>query len=310
MLDCDCLKGSMRQAPHMTVEGKRVGIVYNANTPRAKEVAQGVAARLPPGMTAWVWPTSEMEIQPECTYDIDAIVTVGGDGTILRVVRAVAPLGIPLAGVNLGRIGFMTEFEESEAYEGVPQLLAGSGWTEERAMLQTEILGPDADKSQLSPDVYQALNDVVVGRAVVSRLVRVRAYVDGALLATYRADALIMSTATGSTGYNLAAGGPILPPSSQDIIIKPVAPHLSLDTAVIVPGTSVVELTTESASRCMVSIDGQIDLELVPDAKVRLRRSPYVARFLRARPPIHYYATLIQRLGLVWGQEGYRPPQT
>ena len=291
----------------MGTEGKQVGIVYNADTARAKEVALALEERLKSDRAAWVRSTVEMEGEPDCVQDTGVIVTVGGDGTILRVVRIVAPLKIPLTGVNLGRIGFMTEFEEEEALEGVPQLLAGSGWMEERVMLQTEILPPEGAREAGAPTLYHALNDVVVGRAVVSRMVRVRTVVDGALLATYRADALIVSTATGSTGYNMAAGGPILPPSSQDIIIKPVAAHLSLDAAVVVSGSSTIELTTESRTQCMVSVDGHTDLDLVPDATVRLKRSPYVARFLRSHPPSHYYATLIQRLGLVWGQEGYRP---
>ena len=291
----------------MDIAEKPIGIVYNANAVRAEEVASTLEAKLRMDRAVWVRPMPEMESEPDCVAGTGAIVTVGGDGTILRVVRLVAPLGIPVMGVNLGRVGFMTEFEEDEALEGVPKLLEGSGWVEERAMLQVEILPPDRAAGWEAPGLYHALNDVVVGRAVVSRLVRVRAVVDGALLATYRSDALIVSTATGSTGYNLAAGGPILPPASQEIIIKPVASHLSLDAAVVVPGSSNIDLITESRTKCMVNVDGHTDLNLAPDAVVRLKKSPHVARFLRVRPASHYYATLIQRLGLVWGQEGYRP---
>jgi len=309
MLDCQwsLRREAARGAGLMVAEGKPVGIVYNAHMSRAREFASALEERLRACARVWVRSIEEMAGEPDCARDASVVITVGGDGTILRVVPSIAPLGIPLMGINLGRIGFMTEFEEEEALEGVPGVLAGTGWVEERAMLQAEVLSAEKAGGARAPVVYHALNDVVVGRAVVSRMVRVRAVVDGVLLASYRVDALIVATATGSTGYSMAAGGPILPPSSRDIIIKPVAPHLSLDAAVVVPGTSTIELTTQSDTRCMVSVDGHIDVELAPDATVRVGKSPYVARFVRVHPPSHYYATLIQRLGLVWGQEGYRP---
>jgi NAD+ kinase len=136
--------------------------------------------------------------------------------------------------------------------------------------------------------------------------VRIRAKVDGVDLAAYRADAIIVSTATGSTGYNLAAGGPILQPQSHSILLNPVAPHLGIGTALVFLPDTVIELVAESEDQCTVSIDGYVDMALSPQDGVRVTRSPYVARFLRLNPPTHYYATLIQRLGLVWGLEGYR----
>ena len=285
--------------------GEAMGFVFNAGMIEAKEIASSLVQRLNLGERAWLSSTVEIEEQPQRASDTGVIVTVGGDGTILRVVHAVAPLGIPLIGVNLGRIGFMTEFQADEAREGIARLLEGGGRVEERAMLQAEITPLEREADAALP-CYPALNDIVVGRGVVSRLVRVRASVDGELLATYNADAVIVSTATGSTGYNMAAGGPILPPSSQDIIVKPVAPHLSLEAAVVLPGTSTIELTAESDTQCVASVDGQRDVALAPGASVQISRSPHMARFLRVHPPTYYYATLIQRLGLVWGRQGYR----
>jgi NAD+ kinase len=303
MLDCHWPKREQDE----TELNKAIGIIYNENTAGAFDLAAEMSVRLKARWPVWTRSTVQAESESEQISGVGAVVTIGGDGTILRVARIVAPLGVPIVGVNLGRLGFMTELAQDEALEGVPRLLDGEGWVEERAMLQTEIVPPARRRNRAAPTVCHALNDVVVGRAVVSRLVHVRTVVDSALLATYRSDALIIATATGSTGYSMAARGPILSPTADDIIIVPVAAHLSFDSPVVVPGASTIELTVESATKCMVSVDGQMDLELAPDATVRLTKSLHVARFLRSHPPNYYYATLIQRLGLVWGQEGYRP---
>lgn len=154
--------------------------------------------------------------------------------------------------------------------------------------------------------MFQALNDVVVGRGAVSRLVRVRTSVDGAHLTTYRADAVIVATATGSTGYNLSVGGPILFPHMKEMVLKPVACHLGLSTAVVFPSTSVVEMTVESEGHCMVSVDGYMDLALSMNDTIVVKASPYTAKFLRFPSPSSFYETLTKRLSIGQPSSGIR----
>ncbi|MDP3064428.1 MAG: NAD(+)/NADH kinase [Chloroflexota bacterium] len=295
----------------MTYDGKAIGIVFNQRVKQAVELASALVERLGARSQTWSCPAVDVDAHAGEARSTGLIITVGGDGTILRAVRLAAPHGIPLLGINLGRLGFMTELKAEEALARVPEFLDGAGRVEERTMLQAEVLTERMRQEPLREErpgrlLFHALNDVVVGRGAVSRLVHIRAKVDGVDLAAYRADAVIVSTATGSTGYNLAAGGPILQPQSPNILLNPVAPHLGIGTALVFLPDTVIELVAESEGQCTVSIDGYVDMALSPQDSVRVTRSPYVARFLRLNPQSHYYATLIQRLGLVWGLEGYR----
>jgi len=142
------------------------------------------------------------------------------------------------------------------------------------------------------------LNDAIVGRGGVSRVVYVEATIDGESLTTYKADGVLVSTATGSTGYSLAAGGPILFPQSQDILVKPVCPHLTMGYALVLPPTATVELKVRTDHEAMLSIDGQLQFSLDDGDMVAIRRSPYSASFIRLRPNGFFYSTLEERLRL------------
>lgn len=227
----------------------------------------------------------------------DLLLSVGGDGTILRVARVAVPWSIPILGINMGHLGFMTELGAEDALKKLPLFLESRGWVEERVMLRVEIVSPGEGVS-VGPGskVFDALNDVVVGRSAISRVVHVETYIDGGLLTTYRADGIIVATATGSTGYSLAAGGPILYPQSKDLLIKPISPHLSMGNALILPSTTEVELRVRTGHQAMISVDGQIDLELQSGAIVRVMLGPHCARFLRANPASHFFTTLTKRL--------------
>ncbi len=144
--------------------------------------------------------------------------------------------------------------------------------------------------------VHHALNDVVVGRDSISRLVHLEVTVDDAYLITYRADAVIVATATGSTGYSISAGGPVLHPQSKDLLLCPVATHLGLSAALVLAPESKVEVALRSDYVGVLSLDGRMDMPVAPGDMVAVSRSPHVARFLRMRPPNQFYATLRQRL--------------
>jgi NAD+ kinase len=259
----------------------------------AKELFSQLQAR---GVNAWfcsAWEEDEARSQVEGSR---LVFSVGGDGTILRSVRIVAPHAVPIVGVNLGQVGFMTDVNPKDLYDLLPGLLRGEGRVEERAMLSAELLGYSND-SDPSPHTYTALNDVVVGRGRRSRLVKVQVSVDGVELPEYRVDTLIVATATGSTGYSMAAGGPILHPSSPELIITPVAPHLCIDRSLVLPGTAVIEMTINTDHEAMISFDGQIDVPLDNGDKVRVKKGPHVARFLRTRPEDYYYRDLGKLMG-------------
>jgi NAD+ kinase len=253
---------------------------------------------------SWVCSVAAVDPNMPEAKDTDLVITVGGDGTIIRAARLAVPHGIPILGINMGRLGFMTELEAHEALNKMPQYMEGTARLEKRCMLQVDI-----DSSIQEGSSCHILNDVVVGRGAVSRLVKISAFIDGAHLTDFRADAVIVSTATGSTGYNLSVGGPILPPQAGEIILKAVAPHIGMAPALALPSTSLIELTVETDHQVMVSLDGYVDMELTTGDHIKVQKSPRQAHFLRADPPAHFYATLTSRLGFGGGQSSTRAIQ-
>ena len=267
---------------------KTVGILYHPKIAAAGGLAEELANFLP-SIDAAVWLCSAWEEEQARSQieGTDLLLSIGGDGTILRAARAALSHSVPIVGINLGRLGFMTELGPDEARDKLPHYLRGEGWIDERAMLEVQF----ADGGQ-----YHALNDVFVGRAAIPRLVNVETSIDGALLTTYRADGVILCTATGSTGYSLAAGGPVLCPQAKEIVLNPLSPHLAFANALVLPSTAVIELRVHTTHGAMVSVDGQVNVDLENGDSVRVRLSPNVARFLRAQPASHFYGTLMNRL--------------
>ncbi len=272
---------------------KRVGIIYHPKMADAGPLAEELASFLPSlDASAWLCSAWEEEKVKAQVAGTDLILSVGGDGTILRAARAVAPWSVPIVGINLGRLGFMTELGAEEVRDQLPSLLAGEGWMDERAMLQAELGGAELGGKA----AYHALNDVVVGRGAISRVVRVEIVIDGAPLTTYKADGVILATATGSTGYSLAAGGPILYPQAREMVLNPISPHPVYARPLVLPPTATVELKVHTDHQAMLSIDGQINLELKSGESILVRLSPHVTRFLRVKPPTFFYTSLMERL--------------
>jgi NAD+ kinase len=183
----------------------------------------------------------------------------------------------------------MTELSAEEALEQVPAFVKGEGWVEERTMLAVEPESAD------EPPFY-ALNDVVVTRGERCRLIRVKASVDSEFLTMYKGDGVMVATATGSTGYSLAAGGPILHPQAKELLLLPIAAHLSLSTALVLPPDATVELEINTTHEARLSLDGQIEMPLSDGSVVKVRRSPYVTHLIRGQRPAKFYQTLMQRL--------------
>ena len=274
---------------------KKVGIIYNALIPEAKDLSAAILDRLALPSDSWIASADDVDALLQQSKGTDLVITVGGDGTILRVVRMTAPHEIPVVGINMGRLGFMTELRAEEAMERLPIYLNGGCRVEARNMIQARVVKGGAGAEVNGP--YHALNDVVMARGAVSRVVTIACTIDGAKLTTFRADAVIVSTATGSTGYNLAVGGPILDPQSEDLVLKPVAAHIGLSAGLVMSASARVTLTLERTQPATLSIDGHLDYPLMPGDRVELEQSPLKAKFLRANPPSHFYGTLTQRLG-------------
>jgi len=269
---------------------KKVGILFQPKIQAAGDLAQRLA-EVVGGLDVAVWICSSWEEDRarEQADETELLICLGGDGTILRAARIANAQSIPILGVNLGRVGFMTELRAEDALSRVPAFVKGEGWLEERTMLQAELISADTP-------AFHALNDVAVGRGERCRLIRVTATVDGEPLTTYRCDGVILATATGSTGYSLAAGGPILHPLAREILLQPIAAHLSLSTALVLPSDTKVKLEVSTTHGATLSIDGQIEVPLSDGAVVEVRRSPHVTRLLRSDRPASFYGTLVQRL--------------
>ena len=276
---------------------KNVGIIYNARIPEALDLGTAILHQLALPEGSWIAPAENLETLRDRAEETKLVITVGGDGTILRAAQVTAPAGVPLVGINMGRLGFMTELQVHEALEKIPIYLDGGCRVEERNMVQAVVIKGEDDAYGKKTGPFHALNDVVLARGAVSRVVTVAGYVDDAQLTTFRADAVILSTATGATGYNLAVGGPILDPLSDSLILKPVAAHMGLTAALVLAPSAKVTLSLEGYQEAILSIDGVVDYPLVPGDQVQLNQSPYRARFLRANPENHFYATLTRRLG-------------
>lgn len=275
----------------------QIGFIHNQQMPDAIALVNFLIKGLGLVGDVWVRPAGDLEGFDSSNQGLNLLVTVGGDGTILRTAHFAAPRNIPILGINLGRVGFMTELAADDALEAIPSYLEGEVMVEERSMVQAYILRPDGEEPEASTP-YHALNDVVVGSGGGSRMVALQVKIDGALLAVYHADGMIVATATGSTGYALSAGGPIIHPMSEEILLKPVATHLGLESALVLNRDSHIEISVQSPRPADLYIDGFVQQTLDEGTHVNVQASPYKTLFLRKYAPGHYYATLMKRLGL------------
>jgi NAD+ kinase len=219
--------------------------------------------------------------------EFDVLVALGGDGTMLRAGHLCAPLGLPLLGVNMGRFGFLTEIQRGQWRPMLTRLLSGDYWLERRMMLRAEHWRGDEFLKN-----YPVLNEVVVARGQVVRAIRLKACVDGYPLANYVADALIAATPTGSTAYALAAGGPIMPPELHNILIIPVAPHLSMDRAIILSQGSSVTINAYTDHQALLSVDGQSPEIMLDGDQVKVKAGDNTVNFVRFQDRGYFYRNI------------------
>ncbi|MBI3208945.1 MAG: NAD(+)/NADH kinase [Candidatus Solibacter usitatus] len=250
---------------------------------RCDETTAGYA----PG-TDWI----PREQVPEGTQ---LVVVLGGDGTLLSAARAIGHREIPLFAVNLGGLGFLTAITVDEVFPELERAIHGEHRIGFRRMLCCQLVrGPETIAE------YDALNDAVVSKAAIARMVSMETFVDGNLMCTYRADGLIVSTPTGSTAYSLAAGGPIIYPTVGAFAITPICPHTLTNRPVIVPDTSVIQLVCRDLDdSTFLTIDGQVGLPLKRGDRIFCKRSEHVINLVR--PPSQLFFDVL-RAKLKWGE--------
>jgi NAD+ kinase len=225
----------------------------------------------------------------------DLLIVLGGDGTLLSAARAVAPIGTPILGINLGSLGFLTEVPLEDLYPALESVHAGEGERDDRAMVHAVLMRGDEVVSEL-----HALNDVILSKSTIARLVAFEIFINNEFISLYRGDGLIVATPTGSTAYSLAAGGPILTPSVAGLVISPICPHALTHRPVVVPEAVTIEILVKNADdEAFLSIDGQIGIPVQQGDKLVCRKSPYVTHMLRLRKT--FFEVL--RTKLKWGQK-------
>jgi NAD+ kinase len=214
----------------------------------------------------------------------------GGDGTMLRASRRIAPLGVPLLGVNLGRLGFLTGTSVDELDGTMTEILAGRYECEDRTLLEASVT-----RAGKTVHEVRALNDVVIARGEQVRAIHVDVRIDGEPFTVYWADGIIVATATGSTAYAMSAGGPLLLPTAQDMVIVPIAPHLSFGNAVVLDPDQRVSLDVlDEPTR--ISVDGQEEHDLRQGDHIDVKRSALVARFVRTATMRPFLRLLRQKI--------------
>lgn len=237
--------------------------------------------------------------------DLDLLITLGGDGTILRAARLGSSYGIPLLGIKLGRVSFLGEVAPDRAAwrAALTRVLDGDFWLEDRMLLDVVVSHDETPPAAplLSSDgpinhAYLALNDVVISRGGLARLITVDAWVDQSYLTRYRADGVIVATPTGCTGYALAASGPILPPELKNILLIPICPHLSLDRPIVLSQGATVTLRAVADHPPILTVDGQFEITLAEGDRVDICASPHTSQFVHVQDRAYFYRTLMERL--------------
>jgi NAD+ kinase len=258
----------------------RLGFAYNPTIEEAVDLSERAAGwcRMR-GIDHWAAPASDTERLVEQLRTTDALVVLGGDGTFLRAAMAVAEVDVPLLGINLGKVGFLSN-AEADGLEPVLEQLAAGAWDVQERMALTGAILP-AGRPAEAP--FTALNDIVVARGSLARVVHLDVSIDESHLASFIADGLVVSSPTGSTGYSFSAGGPILDPHSRNLVVTPIAGYLSAIRSVVVSPSQVVRCRVVAAHEALVSIDGREDRRIEVGDVVEVRALERPIRFVEPR---------------------------
>lgn len=273
-----------------------IGILHQSRIPKSEPLADEIANWLGKiGINSWVGSTWDEDDIDGHMSDFDLLIVLGGDGSTLRAARLSSPYSVPIFGINMGRVGFLSEAQPGEWQEKLTKVLQGEYWLERRLRMQAFL-----QRDDVIIDSYTALNDVVLGRGQQARVIRLHLLVDGDLVTTYVADALIVATPTGSTAYAMAAGGPLLPPQLQNFVIVPVASHLSLNRPLVLHEEAEIAVRVEMDHEANLTADGQQGAALESGDWIKIQKHERPCLFARVEPSGHFYRRLMRRLGFSW----------
>lgn len=279
----------------------RVGIIYKQNQKSldlGNEIIKWFEQKK---INSMIFPNPGEEESHNGFYDnktrsegFDLVIVLGGDGTFISAARNFAGMQVPLLGINTGTLGFLTEISLEETFDALELVIDGQYDAIDRTMLRAEIIEDDQKTA-----FFDVLNDVVVNRSYLARIIDFSVYVDGQFLSSFRGDGLIVATPTGSTAYNLAAGGPIVHPLVPSILIVPICPFTLSNRPILVSDNSTIEVTFDpKVMNLRLTGDGQVGKELKPEHRIVIRRSPLRFRFIQS-PFKDYFQILRTKLG--WG---------
>jgi NAD+ kinase len=282
---------------------KRIGIIAKGNKPEAVQVVKELVNWLKDRKVECVVDTAIAKAVSHPALDkqempgaVEMVVVLGGDGTLLAAARALQKKPIPILGVNLGGLGFLTEITLAELYPMLEAILRGEYKTDERMLLEARVWR----KEKVIED-FTVLNDVVINKAALARIIELETMVDNVYLTTFRADGLIIATPTGSTGYSLSAGGPIVYPSLQSIIITPICPHNVTNRPIICPQEAAISVTLCSGDQeVFLTLDGQVGFKMQLKDRVEVMRGKGSVKLIKS-PARDYFEVL--RTKLMWGAD-------
>lgn len=274
----------------------RLGFAYNPTNPAALALSKRAAGWCEQrGLAHWEAPPGEYGQLLAELPTTDLLLVLGGDGTFLRAARAVADVDVPLLGVNLGKIGFLSKVEAADLESILDELLAGEYRIDERMALEGLILRGGTGPAER----HVALNDVVVARGSLARVVHLDVEIDDTHLATYIADGLVVASPTGSTGYAFSSGGPIVDPKSRNLIVTPIAAYLSAIRAIVVGPDQVVRCRVVQAHEALVSIDGREDVPVVVGDVIEVRALERPIRLIEPASSLPFWDLLRHKVELL-----------
>ncbi len=275
---------------------RRIGFAYNPTSQAALDLRdRAVAWCAGRGLDQWAAAAGDLEAQRRELPATDVLVVLGGDGTFLRAAQAVALVDVPLLGVNLGKVGFLSKAEANELEAVLEQLVEGGYSVGERMALAGAILAV----GQAGEDRFTALNDIVIARGSLARVVRVEVTIDESHLATFVADGLVIASPTGSTGYSFSAGGPILDPQSWNLVLTPIAGYLTAIRSIVVSPRQVVRCRVLDAHEALVSIDGREDRQIQVGDVVEVRAFERPIRFVEPDGALPFWDLLRTKVELL-----------
>lgn len=283
-----------RMPPTTCPVPRRVGIVHKQSSPTAAacaaEAARALAAR---GVEVF-------EDEDEAARRADLVLVLGGDGTLIHAARILGERAVPILGVNMGTLGFLTEVPQAELYSALDHVFSGKAELSERMKLRVHVHRPAPDGGEeLKLVDTEVLNDVVIAKGTLSRMAEFEVTCTGDLVATYKADGIIVATPTGSTAYSLAANGPILFPSMRGVILTPICPHMLTQRPIVLPDDRTLNIRLTSESEVYITLDGQTGMQLERGDRVQIKQSQNRVLLVRS-PRIDYFGILRQKLR--WGE--------